>query len=66
MSGLFDPDLQGLIDDLAEEGRTAFERECEACGRSFIPKQPWGRFCSGLCRLRAWRRGGDEGASIRK
>ena len=50
-----EPDLQAFIADLAEEGRIAFERECDDCGRAFIPKQPWGRFCSGRCRLRAWR-----------
>jgi hypothetical protein len=36
------PDLQALIDDLAAEGRTAFERECDDCGVRFIPKQTWG------------------------
>jgi hypothetical protein len=33
------PDVQALIDDLAEEGRTIFERECDDCGVKFIPKQ---------------------------
>jgi hypothetical protein len=56
------PDLQALIDDLAEEGRTAFERECDDCGRRFIPKQAWGRFCSSRCRLRAWRKARREEA----
>jgi hypothetical protein len=50
------PDLQALIDDLAAEGRTAFERECDDCGVRFIPKQTWGHFCSSRCRLRAWRK----------
>lgn len=56
LDDLIPPDLQALIDDLAEEGRTAFERECDDCGRRFIPKQAWGRFCSSRCRLRSWRK----------
>jgi hypothetical protein len=54
LDALIPPDLQAFIDDLAEEGRTIFERECDDCGRRFIPKQRWGRFCSSRCRLRAW------------
>jgi uncharacterized OB-fold protein len=48
------PDLQALIDSLPD--RSVYEQECEVCGGAFIPKRPWGRFCSGRCRLRAWRK----------
>jgi hypothetical protein len=60
LDDLIPPDLQAFIDDLAEEGRTAFERECEACGAAFVPRQPWGRFCSSRCRLRHWRKAQRE------
>jgi len=39
---LIPPDLQALIDDLAEEGQTAFERECDDCGRRFVPSRRGG------------------------
>lgn len=42
LDAVIPPDVQALIDDLAEEGRTAFERECDDCGVRFVPKQTWG------------------------
>jgi hypothetical protein len=32
------------------------ERRCqyESCGRAFKPTREWQKFCSSLCRFRAW------------
>jgi hypothetical protein len=35
--------------------RNSYPATCEACGDAFIAKRPWGRFCSGACRVAAFR-----------
>lgn len=37
-------------------------RNCEHCGRSFVPKQPHGRFCKDTCRV-AWNKAKKKEAS---
>jgi hypothetical protein len=31
-------------------------RNCDDCGKSFIPERRWQRFCSTPCRVSAWNR----------
>lgn len=29
-------------------------RKCVYCGKSFVPKRPWQKYCQGTCRWEAW------------
>ena len=37
-------------------GEKKLEKKCKFCGRGFIPKRYWQRFCSSKCRWRYWER----------
>ncbi len=41
-------------DTPASTKRIATVTHCEQCGDEFMPRRPWGRFCSAYCRRLAW------------
>lgn len=47
---------QGLGDQhIGARGIVPQARACEDCGARYVAERPWARYCSPLCRDRAWR-----------
>jgi hypothetical protein len=51
--------LRSGVYELREDGTTIYlvpiARECQYCGRRYIPGQKKARYCSTKCRVYAWR-----------
>jgi hypothetical protein len=47
------PNAAGGVDSASTKPNATLT-QCEQCGREFVARRPWGRFCSAYCRRRAW------------
>jgi hypothetical protein len=52
-------------DTSATTKRIATVTRCEHCGREFVARRPWARYCNPYCRRRAWlQRNPDKAAEL--